>query len=389
MIQSGSLPGILKSKGRSMPRKKYQRPEVHAAGRREKLWRAEWREYYIDPQGNQRSRHKSKTWCRQRFTKTEAQAELDRILRDLQQGGRKADGTMSLKAFWEEIYFPVQSARWEPNTRNSVGYQWRKLEPLWSKPLNEITKSVIDLHLLKLASSGLGASSVEGVMVRIHAVLEEALENDFIAKNPARKVELPKCKAKVETRSLTEVEVRRLWDSTTGREYVIWRLLLLTGARISEILALNRDDLVPDGLRIDESAYNAAAGPTKNKKTRVAPLPPTLRGELEEWLRSHDNHLMFTSPGGKMLRRNDIYVRGIQTAARDAAKISDLTYRMCRTTFATLFEGDIKDAQAILGHHSPAFTLQVYRKPITSRQQGAVDAMDQRLRSVVEIRRAG
>ena len=76
-------------------------------------------------------------------------------------------------------------------------------------------------------------------------------------------------------------------------------------------------------------------------------------------------------------------------AARPVAKIPDLTFRMCRTTFATLFEGDIRDAQEILGHHSPGFTLAVYRKPIAARQQGAVDAMDQRLRNVVEIWRAG
>jgi hypothetical protein len=62
---------------------------------------------------------------------------------------------------------------------------------------------------------------------------------------------------------------------------------------------------------------------------------------------------------------------------------------MCRTTFATLFEGDVRDAQEVLGHHSPTFTLQVYRKPIAARQQGAVDAMGNRLRNVVTIRKAG
>jgi integrase len=59
---------------------------------------------------------------------------------------------------------------------------------------------------------------------------------------------------------------------------------------------------------------------------------------------------------------------------------------MCRTTFATLFEGDIKDAQEMLGHHSAAFTLQVYRKPIFARQQRAVEELDSRLK-VVPIRK--
>jgi hypothetical protein len=51
-----------------------------------------------------------------------------------------------------------------------------------------------------------------------------------------------------------------------------------------------------------------------------------------------------------------------------------------------LFEGDIKDAQEMLGHHSAAFTLQVYRKPIFARQQRAVEELDSRLK-VVPIRK--
>jgi integrase len=149
---------------------------------------------------------------------------------------------------------------------------------------------------------------------------------------------------------------------------------------------MNRGDLMAEGLRIDESARNGHAETTKNKKARLVPLPDSFRGELEEFLETHPHHLLFTSPGGKMLRRNDIYIRGILERSRTAAEIPDLTYRMCRTTFATLFEGDIKDAQEILGHHSPAFTLSVYRRPIAARQQRAVNALDRRL-NVVPIRK--
>ena len=41
MIESVSLPRLLKARGRSMPKRKYQRPEVYATGKREKLWRGE------------------------------------------------------------------------------------------------------------------------------------------------------------------------------------------------------------------------------------------------------------------------------------------------------------------------------------------------------------
>ena len=66
-----SLPQSLIAKGRSMPRQKYQRPEVYLAGKREKFWKAEYREYFIGPDGKEHSRHKSATWSRADHTKAE------------------------------------------------------------------------------------------------------------------------------------------------------------------------------------------------------------------------------------------------------------------------------------------------------------------------------
>lgn len=383
MIKSGHLPYALLARGRAMSRQKYQRPEVYATGRREKLWRGEWREYYIGADGKEKSRHKSKAWSRANFTKAEAQTELDRIIREAQAGGPKADGSMSLSAFWKQIYYPIRSPKWTPNTRSAVDYVWRLIEPaLGGRPLQEVNKSAIELFLLKLAKAGRAENTITAVHTRIHSVMEYALDNDFITKNPARRIQLPKCAPPVETRSLTETEVRTLFERTEGREYLIWRVLLLTGARIGEVVALQRDDMTPDGLRLDQSGTRGVAGPTKNKKTRVAPLPVSLRQELEEWLGTHQRRLVFPSPEGKMLHRSGVYLSCVVADARKITGISDLTFRMCRTTFATLFEGDIADAQKILGHHSAAFTLAVYRKAITERQQASVEGLDTRLRVV-------
>lgn len=148
----------------------------------------------------------------------------------------------------------------------------------------------------------------------------------------------------------------------------------------------SRTDLLPEGLRIDESAIDGRPSTTKNKKTRLVPISAALRAELEEWLSGHSHALMFPTVTGKIHRRSDPRMTEMRDEARTAANIPDLTFRMCRTTFATLFEGDIKDAQEMLGHHSAAFTLQVYRKPIFARQQRAVEELDSRLK-VVPIRK--
>jgi integrase len=154
----------------------------------------------------------------------------------------------------------------------------------------------------------------------------------------------------------------------------MWRILLLTGARVSEMLALEKADIVPAGLRIDESAYKGEGAHTKNRKILYAPLPESLRRELEQWASTVPGHPLLPSSIGRMQSRNGSVIQNLLKRARAATGLQDLDFRQCRTTFATLYEGDPRDAQAILGHHSAKFTLEVYKKPIAMRQQAGVDA---------------
>jgi integrase len=107
----------------------------------------------------------------------------------------------------------------------------------------------------------------------------------------------------------------------------MWHLLVLTGARIGEVLALTRADLLPDGLLIDESALDGHPSTTEHKKSRTVPIPASLRSELEEWLAEHNHSLMFPTQAGKMHHRGDLYLREVVKRARSAAKIPDLTFR--------------------------------------------------------------
>ena len=164
---------------------------------------------------------------------------------------------------------------------------------------------------------------------------------------------------------------------------------MLCGTRPNECFALKRDDLVGSILRIDESNDRGKFGSTKNKKTRHAPIPATLRAELDEWLAGRPDAtdaLIFTAPHGGMIS-HDGYGRDILMRAQNASKIEDLTFRMCRTTFATLFNGDVKDLQNILGHHSAEFSLEHYRKGVSERAAGAIEEMDKRLTKVIPIRK--
>lgn len=366
-----------------MPRRlKFQRPKVKAVGTRDPVWRVQYREYFTRPDGAEDFHHRSQSWSQSTHTKKQAQAAADQIMVEMQQGPVKADGSMTLHQFWETIYLPIRKRGWTGSTEPDVVNKYANhIQPVFGLvALRDITKAMVQMHLGKMVDAGLGKATVEAVRIRLHSILAEALDNDFIPKNPCHKAETPECKPSKEPRSLTVEEVQALWDGTEGRDYLFWRIKILTGARIGEVLVLERSDLLPDGLMIDEAVVLGKVKLPKRNKTRLAAIPESLRAELEEWLTTHSHRLFFPTPRGKVYARGRKEIQ--QIAERGREIIPDLTFRMCRTTFATLFDGDEADRSSIMGHTSTAFTLARYRKPIMERRQRSVEELDQRLKVV-------
>jgi integrase len=350
----------------------------------EKFWKAEWRLYV---EGHEKPKHRAQTWPCSRYTKSKAQEECDRMLRDETGGALRPDGSMTVAEFWEKIFYPIVSRRLTRNSKRVYESAFRGyINPaLGNQELQHVLKHGIEAMLGKMADEGKGEASLRRAFMLVHVLFSEAVENNYVAKNPARRIVLPNCKRIQEIEPLTESQVRALFENTEGRDLLMWRILLLTGVRIGELLALRKSDIEPIGLRIDESSDDGRPSTTKNKKTRYAPIPDSLRGELEDWfsVQEADTDLIFPNARGGMLSRASDVMQSFLNAGRTAAGVPHLTFRHCRTTFATLYEGDPRDRQAILGHHSEEFTRRVYQKPILDRQKASVNALEARFRGKV------
>src|SRR6185436_10118279 len=114
----------------------------------------------------------------------------------------------------------------------------------------------------------------------LSGILQEAEDNEYIERNPARKVQLPPCKASAEHRSMTEQEALHLFSSLSGLAHLLFRLLVLCGLRIGEALSLRWNDVCGNTLVVDESALQGKSSLTKNRKTRIVPLTASLQLEL-------------------------------------------------------------------------------------------------------------
>jgi integrase len=362
-----------------MPRARNQRPEVHLwTGKSgQKFWKIEYRVYLPDG----KTSHKAHTWPTKQYSKTAAQKAADELVQRETSGPAPASGSMSVADYWTEIYFPVASHRLAPNSRTMYASHWKNhIKPaIGGMELQQVRKHTLSALLDTMADAQLGHKTVSLARSILSVMFEDALQNGYIQQNPAHKVTMPRCKAETETRPLTEEEARRVLESTEGMAHILFRVLFATGARIGEVLALKKADLTTEGLMIDESAYRGAGAQTKSKKERLVAIPDQLRRELIEWGEQQIGDLIFPNRSGRMFASHGKTLDILLRKAREDSKVPHLTYRACRTTFATLYDGDARDLQGMLGHAKLDTSMKFYRKPIFSRQQAAVDAMEARL----------
>jgi hypothetical protein len=117
------------------------------------------------------------------------------------------------------------------------------------------------------------------------AILEEAVDQDFIWKNPARKLISPQTRHE-NKRFLELHEIPPVLSKMSFREEaLILRMTLVLGLRPGELLALRWDDVQGYALRLDESTIDGKLYSTLKAKqsSGFVALPASIRSGLAAW----------------------------------------------------------------------------------------------------------
>jgi integrase len=179
-------------------------------------------------------------------------------------------------------------------------------------------------------------------------------------------------------------EVHAFLSVSTGRENLVFRILLFCGLRPAELLALRIEDVETDRLRIDEAVKEKEKGQNRIGETKTessdawVSVPPDLARDLRAWVAKHPHKedpkaFLFPTATGTAYRVGNFLKRVLKPIAKTAG-IADFDFRAMRSTASTLFQahGTVKETQGQMRHADPTTTLRYYVKVIPENQHKAV-----------------
>ena len=223
------------------------------------------------------------------------------------------------------------------------------------------------------------------------AIFEEAIDQDFVEKNPARKLILPTQLRPVDKTTLTWDQLRLVLASVPLRDRILLTLDMTETFRPSELFALRWSGFDMDNgtLTVSQTAFRGKLrnwGKT-DKSLRTVHVPEGLANDLWLWKQectdaSPDAYIFPNSRKRNGAKKNG-FIRTDNYRARVLKKLAQelglakLNFQVLRRTIATLAQtkGSVKDVQGILGHSKADTTVNVYMQQIEEGVKQTLDAI--------------
>jgi integrase len=320
-----------------------------------------------------------------RMTKHQAQDSLDEKIAQRTGGTtqpRADEHIVTLGWFTRNRFFPLrEGSTWREGTaiNRKSAIERDILARLGDVPMAQIDKFMLQMHLNHLAET-LSAGRVMHARFYMKAIFEEAIDEEFIQKNPARKLIVPKELRPVDKTTLTWDQLRLLLASVPLRDRILLTLDMTETFRPSELFALRwcSFDMDRKTLTVRQTAYRGKLrdyGKTK-KSLRTVHVPEGLANDLWLWRQecpdpSSDAFIFPNSRKRNGSTRNGFirtenYRARVLKTLETKLSLPKLNFQVLRRTMATLAQtkGSIKDVQGILGHSRADTTVNVYMQEI-------------------------
>lgn len=343
-------------------------------------------------------------------TQQEVRKKLAQLTTALDNGTYKEPCKMTVGQ-WLDIWTADYMGGVKPSTAFLYGEQIR----LYIKPaLGAVKLEALNTHTIQGFYNGLSIEreggkalspkSVKNIHGILHKALQQAVAVGYIRFNPADACTLPRAEKK-EISPLDEEQIATFLKAIEGhRHELLYKVALFAGMREGEVLGLMWDCVdfekgtitIKRQLRREQKKGGAyyITTPKNGKPRTITPAPWVMKllrsqkaRQAEQQLKMgqlwENSGMVFTNETGGYLSYRTVYdcfKRIVAQMGTPSTRFHDL-----RHTFAvaSLRAGDdIKTVQGNLGHHTAAFTLDVYGHVTEQMKQASADRMEEFIQSV-------
>ena len=292
-------------------------------------------------------------------TQKEAKEKRDEYLR------KKAAGILTGHDMrfeeWADIWYEHHKDNVTATTQEGYKYTLRILKDHFGRrKLAEIKTMDVEQFLRKLRKDGRASSYIAQCRGMLHQIMNKAVANDFLMKNPVAFAEKMRKQPPKEKEAFTADEMRILFRELPD-DRIGWsiRLLLATGMRTQELLGLEPRHIAADGSSINIAQAlvrvkgSVAIGTPKSFDSyRTIPIPEMVRYCARN-LRNTENKFIWEAGKPGMPCSPSHFRDQFKKALEKIEGVRVLTPHCCRHTFVSQMQAlgvDIETIQNIVGH---------------------------------------
>jgi integrase len=332
-------------------------------------------------QKSQLTKFRARERLEQEIAKQNGQTPAGRVMND---------GAVTFGWFVRNRFFPLKEAKWRPETAKvkKLIIQKDLIDPFDGIPLENFDRFTLQVHLNKL-----GVTRSKDRVLQIKAYMKdifaEAVEQDFLTKDPARKISPPAHLRETDKTTLTWEQLRDALGALALRDRILLELDMTNALRPSELFALRWSSFKYEEsrMKVVETVYKGAIRPWGKNKRSLGwmHLPKELAEDLWLWKQecpdASPDAFIFPDAKGGFMDTGNYRKRVLHKLAREL-ELPKLTFQVIRRTIATLAQkkGTVKDVQGLLRHSRAATTTDVYMQEIPESVRATVNAIHQELR---------
>lgn len=389
----------------------YQKGWVRLRG---KKWYGYFRRMEIDPSTSEPKPAAAQVILgfKSEMSKSQAREKLEGEIAKLGKQPLNGDksmvnGAVTFGWFVLHRYLPLKEADWRDETAKVKKHiiQADLVDEFGDVRLENFDKFTLQTHLNKLAKTR-SRDRVLQIRAYIKAIFAEAVDQDFLPKDPARKVKTPANLRETDKTVLSWEQLAAALAKLGLRDRILLKLDMTNALRPSELFAFrwrcHRVEAV--SLTIVETIYKGkirSYGKTKGSLTEV-PIAKDLSDDLVAWRQvsqeqydkkkkkhglppSDEEAFLFPNRDGSFMDPSNYRKRVLHKLATEIG-LPKLTFQVIRRTIATLAQrkGTVKDVQGVMRHSRVATTTDVYMQELPEGVRATVDSIHRELQGTMK-----